>query len=114
MLKNPCLLYYLLVQITLLHVIVANIIISVSHLHHSLTYSPVIVADDANIEVACRRIMWGKCINAGQSCVAPDYVLCSPAIKDQLACSLQAAIEQFFGQVCIMYSTMSCHMYIDD
>ena len=61
--------------------------------------SPVIVADDVNIEVACRRIMWGKCINAGQSCVAPDYVLCSPLIKDQLVGGFQAAIEQFFGKV---------------
>ena len=57
------------------------------------------MADDANIEVACRRIMWGKCINAGQSCVAPDYVLCSSLIKDQLIAGLQAAIEQFFGKV---------------
>ena len=64
-----------------------------------MTCSPVIVADDMNIEVACRRIMWGKCINAGQSCVSPDYILCSPLIKDQLVGGLQASIEQFFGKV---------------
>ena len=63
------------------------------------TCSPVIVADDANIEVACQRIMWGKCINAGQSCVAPDYVLCSPLIRDRLIGGLRAAVEQFFGKV---------------
>ena len=63
------------------------------------SHSPVIVADDANIEVACQRIMWGKCINAGQSCVAPDYVLCSPSIKDQLVEGLRAAVTRFFGQV---------------
>ena len=66
---------------------------------HTHTYSPVVVADDANIEVACQRIMWGKCINAGQSCVAPDYILCSPAIKDQLVGGLQAAVKRFFGEV---------------
>ena len=64
---------------------------------HSL--SPVIIADDANLGVVCQRIMWGKCINAGQSCVAPDYVLCSPAIQDQLIEGLRAAVERFFGQV---------------
>ena len=69
-------------------------------LYYTITIcSPVIVADDANIEVACRRIMWGKCINAGQSCVAPDYVLCSPLIKDQLIGGLRRAVEQFFGEV---------------
>ena len=48
--------------------------------------------------------MWGKCINAGQSCVAPDYILCSPAIQDQLIEGLRAAVERFFGQVSSMYS----------
>ena len=65
----------------------------------TFTHSPVIVADDANIEVACQRIMWGKCINAGQSCVAPDYILCSLSVKDELVEGLCAAVERFFGQV---------------
>ena len=40
--------------------------------------SPAFVADDADLEVAARRIAWGKFINAGQTCVAPDYVLATP------------------------------------
>ena len=71
---------------------------SINHLNEFI-HSPVIVADDANIEVTCQRIMWGKCINAGQSCVSPDYILCSPSMKDKLVEGLRAAVERFFGQV---------------
>ncbi|CAI7989817.1 Aldehyde dehydrogenase family 3 member A2 [Geodia barretti] len=60
--------------------------------------SPVLVADDANIEVAARRIMWGKCINAGQSCIAPDYVLCTEAIRDQLIETCKATLTEFYGE----------------
>src|SRR5688500_7389266 len=35
--------------------------------------SPVILGDDADLPLAARRVMWGKCLNAGQSCIAPDY-----------------------------------------
>ena len=61
--------------------------------------SPVLVADDANIEVAARRIMWGKCINAGQSCIAPDYVLCTEAVRDQLIETCKATLTEFYGEV---------------
>ncbi len=61
--------------------------------------SPCIVADDADLEVAARRIMWGKCLNSGQSCVAPDYVLCSADIQERLAENLKNAIIEFFGKV---------------
>ncbi|XP_019855106.1 PREDICTED: fatty aldehyde dehydrogenase-like [Amphimedon queenslandica] len=60
--------------------------------------SPVIVADDANIEVAARRIMWGKLTNAGQICIAPDYVLCSESIRDRFVDSCKKAAEQFYGK----------------
>ena len=60
-------------------------------------YSPVIVADDANIEVAARRIIWGKLMNAGQSCISPDYVLCSQTVRDQLVHGMRAALVEFYG-----------------
>ena len=81
-------------------------------LTYMYTCSPVIVADDANIKVASRRIMWGKCINAGQSCVAPDYILCSPHIKDELVKGFRAAIEQFFGPVSCTTNLVSMLLYI--
>ena len=46
--------------------------------------SPVIVADDANVKVAARRIAWAKMLNSGQTCVAPDYVLVDRTVRDDV------------------------------
>ena len=46
--------------------------------------SPVIVAEDADVEVAAKRIAWIKLMNSGQTCVAPDYVLADAKIRDEL------------------------------
>lgn len=59
--------------------------------------SPAIVAADANIEVAARRIAWAKFLNAGQTCVAPDYVLVEESVEDQLVSALAAAVTAFYG-----------------
>lgn len=57
--------------------------------------SPVIVAADADVEVAAKRIAWMKLLNAGQTCVAPDYVLADAAIRDELVSKIGAAITKF-------------------
>ena len=59
--------------------------------------SPCIVDDTADIDLAARRIAWGKFINAGQTCVAPDYILCSPKTAPKLAKALECAIRSFYG-----------------
>jgi len=59
--------------------------------------SPAIVAADANIEVAAKRIAWAKFLNAGQTCVAPDYVLVEASVEDQLVAALAAAVTSFYG-----------------
>jgi aldehyde dehydrogenase (NAD+) len=59
--------------------------------------SPCIVDADANLEYAARRIAWGKLINAGQSCVAPDYLLVHQAIKEKLINEIQKSIFEFYG-----------------
>lgn len=46
--------------------------------------SPVVVAPSANIALAARRIAWGKCLNAGQTCVAPDYLVVHSSVKEEL------------------------------
>lgn len=56
--------------------------------------SPVIVTKDADLEVAARRIMWGKLLNSGQTCVAPDYVLVEDSVRDQLVTQLQGALKE--------------------
>ncbi len=60
--------------------------------------SPCIVDCDINLEVAARRITWGKFFNAGQSCVAPDYLLVHRDIKQDLLKSLAKYIREFYGE----------------
>jgi aldehyde dehydrogenase (NAD+) len=59
--------------------------------------SPAIVAADANVKVAAKRIAWAKFLNAGQTCVAPDYVLCEEGIEDQLVAAIADAVTTFYG-----------------
>lgn len=60
--------------------------------------SPVIVDRSANLDVAARRIAWGKFANAGQACIAPDYVLVHREIEDRLVDRLTAAVRAFYGK----------------
>ena len=57
--------------------------------------SPVIVAADADIPVAAKRIAWTKLINSGQICIAPDYVLADASIRNELVDELRKTIDQF-------------------
>ncbi len=59
--------------------------------------SPALVASDANLRIAARRIVWGKYLNAGQTCVAPDYVLVERSCRDRLVEELSEAIHEFYG-----------------
>jgi aldehyde dehydrogenase (NAD+) len=59
--------------------------------------SPAYVADDADLPVAARRIAWGKFTNAGQTCVAPDYVLASRPTLERLKPLLAEAVRELFG-----------------
>lgn len=59
--------------------------------------SPAIVSRHADIRMAARRIAWGKYFNAGQTCIAPDYVLAERDIHDELITALRASIREFFG-----------------
>ena len=59
--------------------------------------SPCVVESDANIKVAARRIAMTKFSNAGQMCVAPDYVLVHESKKEELIEALKSAINTFFG-----------------
>lgn len=59
--------------------------------------SPCIVDASANIKTAAKRIVWGKFLNAGQTCIAPDYVLVHESVKDPLIAALKDAIATFYG-----------------
>jgi aldehyde dehydrogenase (NAD+) len=60
--------------------------------------SPAIVAADADIDVAARRITWGRFTNAGQTCVAPDYVLVARSIEDQFLGAVLRSVHDFYGE----------------
>ncbi|KQO06454.1 aldehyde dehydrogenase [Agreia sp. Leaf244] len=59
--------------------------------------SPVYVDDTVDIDAAARRIAWGKFLNAGQTCVAPDYVLATPDVSARLVDALRVAISSLYG-----------------
>jgi len=59
--------------------------------------SPVFVHDTADLEVTARRIVWAKFLNAGQTCVAPDYILATSTTADLLERLLTEAVQDFFG-----------------
>jgi aldehyde dehydrogenase (NAD+) len=60
--------------------------------------SPVIVAADADLAVAARRIAWGKFFNAGQTCVSPDYLVVESSAKDELVKGIIESVLTFFGE----------------
>ena len=60
--------------------------------------SPCIVDRTARIGLAAKRIVFGKFLNCGQTCVAPDYILCDAAIKDQLVAELYQQIRRQYGE----------------
>ncbi|HZP28812.1 MAG TPA: aldehyde dehydrogenase family protein [Acidimicrobiia bacterium] len=59
--------------------------------------SPVIVDDDVDLDVAARRIAWGKFLNAGQTCIAPDYALVTRSVASELIDRITTAIRGFYG-----------------
>ncbi len=60
--------------------------------------SPCIVDENYNIDLAAKRIAWGKCLNSGQTCVAPDYILVHKSVKKQFVSSLTKYINVFYGK----------------
>ena len=61
--------------------------------------SPVIIAPDMSLEIAVERMIYGKCLNAGQICVAPDYVLCPKAKVDDFIAAYRAKFKTMYGVI---------------
>lgn len=60
--------------------------------------SPCIVDKSADIKLAARRIVFGKYLNCGQTCVAPDYIYCHRSVKDRLVKEVQKQIQKQYGK----------------
>lgn len=59
---------------------------------------PAIVFADANVELAAKRIAWGKFMNAGQTCVAPDFVLVQRGVREAFVAALKKSLREFYGE----------------
>ncbi len=59
--------------------------------------SPCVIAADANLKVAAARVVFGKYLNCGQTCVAPDYILVDERVHDEFLKLVRAQIEEMFG-----------------
>jgi len=60
--------------------------------------SPVYIDDTADLEITVRRLLWAKCINLGQTCIAPDYVLCNKEMQLKLVERMKFQIEEWYGK----------------
>ncbi|KAK4874569.1 hypothetical protein RN001_013929 [Aquatica leii] len=60
--------------------------------------SPVIIDNTANVDIAARRILWGKCMNVGQTCVAPDYLLCNKEVGQKFINSAKNVLNEWYGE----------------
>jgi len=60
--------------------------------------SPCIVDEDANLKIAAARIVWGKFINAGQTCIAPDYLFVHKSVKQEFLSLMKDSIKLYFGE----------------
>ncbi|KAF6819566.1 fatty aldehyde dehydrogenase [Colletotrichum sojae] len=58
--------------------------------------NPAFVTKNANVQLAARRLMWSKCLNAGQVCISQNYILADRAIVEPLIASLNATLKEFF------------------
>lgn len=59
--------------------------------------NPCYVSDTCDVQNVARRVAWGRFFNAGQTCIAPDYILCSVEMQDKLMPALREAITEYFG-----------------
>jgi len=59
---------------------------------------PVYLDENINMDVAAKRLVWGKCMNLGQTCVAPDYILCNQKTEEKLLNAIKRVLLTFYGQ----------------
>ncbi|KAM5263608.1 aldehyde dehydrogenase family 3 member A2 isoform 2-T2 [Ctenodactylus gundi] len=60
--------------------------------------SPCYIDKDCDLDIACRRITWGKYLNCGQTCIAPDYILCEASLQNQIVQKMKETLKEFYGE----------------
>jgi acyl-CoA reductase-like NAD-dependent aldehyde dehydrogenase len=61
------------------------------------SFSPVYIDSTVNMNITVKRVLWGKCINAGQTCIAPDYILCSKAVQSSFVARAKEVLQEWYG-----------------
>ncbi|XP_048374991.1 aldehyde dehydrogenase family 3 member A2 isoform X2 [Sphaerodactylus townsendi] len=60
--------------------------------------SPCYIDKDCDVDLACRRVAWGKYMNCGQTCIAPDYVLCDQSLQGRIVEGVKKALTEYYGE----------------
>ncbi|KAH1178967.1 aldehyde dehydrogenase family 3 member A2 [Mauremys mutica] len=60
--------------------------------------SPCYIDKDCNLDIAARRVAWGKYLNCGQTCIAPDYILCDQSIQNKVVETIKKTLKEFHGE----------------
>ena len=60
--------------------------------------SPVYIDNTVDIKIATRRILWGKFCNAGQTCIAPDYILCTKDVQNKFVEEARVVLKEWYGE----------------
>ncbi|XP_025270976.1 aldehyde dehydrogenase, dimeric NADP-preferring isoform X1 [Camponotus floridanus] len=60
--------------------------------------SPVYIDNTVDMAMAAKRILWGKCINVGQTCIAPDYILCTTEVQNKLVEEIKKILKEWYGE----------------
>lgn len=55
------------------------------------------IDNTVNMDITAKRIIWGKCANAGQTCIAPDYILCSQDVQKDFVEKARGVLKEFYG-----------------
>lgn len=61
-------------------------------------FSPVYIDNTVDMTMAAKRILWGKCINVGQTCIAPDYILCTTEVQNKLVEEIKKILKEWYGE----------------
>lgn len=67
-------------------------------IQYDMVYSPCYIDNTADVPITTRRILWGKLINAGQTCIAPDYILCSKEVQSKFLEEAKKVLDEWYGQ----------------
>lgn len=60
--------------------------------------SPCFIDKSADLAIATKRILWGKLMNSGQTCVAPDYILCTKEVQSKFITEIKSVLSEWYGQ----------------